>query len=115
MKKKSPITLDTLRSTIDPRVVTAAKITGHLATLKKAGTEYQTESQLLSELSIAPVHMRLVKKQFEKHIAEVRQLGTKKASKAPLVVWFPNPADAAIIRKEQKQIKDAMHNAPSEA
>jgi hypothetical protein len=111
VKKKSALTLDSLRATVDPRVVAASKITAHLAALKKAGVEYQTEGQLLSELQIAPVHMRLVKKQFEKHTAEVRQLQNgKKGTKAPLQVWFPNPADAATIRKEQKQIKDAMQS-----
>lgn len=101
-------TLSNLRAKHDPRSITRAKLNDHLGRLKKRGTEYQYERELLQEAGISPVHLRLVKREFSKHVALLSEIGKKVGR----VTWFPNPAHATLMRKEQEQIK-ALMRAPA--
>lgn len=97
-------TIAALRAKHDPKVVTRNKVTAQLALLKKRGAEYQYEQDFLREAQISPLYMRHVKAEFAKHIATVVEIG-KKSSRQ---VWFPNPAHATAIRKEQEALKNSM-------
>lgn len=103
-KKTSAITLDSLRAKTDPRVVTRNKVLKQLDALKARKASYQFEQDFIKEAAIAQTHLRLIRTEFAKHIVLVTEVGKKSSRNA----WFPNPADAAIIRREQEAIRKAL-------
>jgi hypothetical protein len=104
-KKKSTVTLDALRATSDPRVIARSKIAKQFATLKARGVHYMKEQQFMREAGVNQIHLKLVKAEYTKHVVAVNEVG---AGNKAYQVWFPNPADATIIRKEQEQIRRAL-------
>jgi hypothetical protein len=99
--KVKPLTLDNLRARHDPKTVTRNKIKAQFALLRSRKQEYQYELDFTKEAVISPVHLRYVRDEFAAHIATVTEIGKKFSKK----VWFPDPKHAALIRKEQEQLR----------
>ena len=109
-KAKSTATLDSLRAKTDPRLVARDRILKQLAALKARGAEYQRDKEFLVEAGVSQQHSGLVRAEFSKHQAKITEVGKK----GSYVVWFPNPADAATIRKEQEQVQRLLNKHTEE-
>lgn len=104
-KAKTPaVGLDSLRARTNAQVVARNRALKQLASLRASKRSYQFENEFLKEAGIAQTHVKLIRAEFAKHQTMVLEVGKNTAR----VVWFPNPADATAIRKEQAALKKAL-------